>query len=43
MVDGESDNFEFTFFAVREPLRYYVVSAGVHSQEYAIEVVDLPG
>ena len=37
--DGE---FEFTFFAVREPIRYYVSAAGVRSQEYSIDVVDLP-
>ena len=42
MLTGEGDDFEFTFFAVREPLRYYVVSAGVHSPEYSIEVVVLP-
>jgi hypothetical protein len=33
LLTGEGDDFEFTFFAVREPLRYYVVSAGVHSPE----------
>tara|TARA_B100000029_G_scaffold516707_1_gene632979 strand:+ start:4359 stop:7901 length:3543 start_codon:yes stop_codon:yes gene_type:complete len=39
---SEDDDFEFTFFGVREPFRYYVISAGVHSAEYEIEVVDLP-
>ena len=34
--------FEFTFFAVREPVSYYVVAAGVHSEEFQVEVVDLP-
>jgi hypothetical protein len=42
MLTGDSDDFEFTFFAVREPLRYYVVSAGIHSPEYSVEVVELP-
>jgi hypothetical protein len=36
------DAFDFTFFAVREPLRYYVSAAGVRSQEYRVSVVDLP-
>ena len=34
--------FEFTFYAVREPVSYYVVAAGVHSEEFQVEVVDLP-
>src|SRR5690606_5520304 len=28
------DSFDFTFFAVREPLRYYVTAAGIRSPEY---------
>jgi hypothetical protein len=36
------EGFDFTFFAVREELRYYVAAAGVRSQEYGVEVVDLP-
>ena len=36
------EGFEFRFFAVREPLRYYVMSAGVRSPEFEIQVVDLP-
>ena len=36
------DEFEFTFFAVREPMRYYVSAAGVRSQEFEVQVVDLP-
>ncbi|HEY7671187.1 MAG TPA: hypothetical protein VIC71_03135, partial [Gammaproteobacteria bacterium] len=36
------ESFDFTFFAVREGLRYYVSAAGIRSQEYGIEVVDLP-
>ena len=42
MLTSEDDGFEFTFFGIREPFQYYVVSAGVHSAEYFIEVVDLP-
>jgi hypothetical protein len=42
MRHGGDDTFDFTFFAVREPLSYYVAAAGVRSQEYGIEVVDLP-
>ena len=42
MLTSEDDGFEFTFFGIREPFLYYVVSAGVHSAEYSIEVVDLP-
>ncbi|HLF10954.1 MAG TPA: hypothetical protein VJA26_07045, partial [Gammaproteobacteria bacterium] len=42
MARAEEDSFDFTFFAVRDPLRYYVVAAGVRSQEYGIAVVDLP-
>ena len=42
MKRGADDNFEFTFFAVREPLQYYVSAAGLQSQQYAINVVDLP-
>ena len=36
------DEFEFTFFAVREPIRYYVTAAGVRSREFEVQVVDLP-
>src|SRR5690606_12371924 len=36
------DGFEFTFFALREPMRYYVVAAGIRSPVYNVEVVDLP-
>ena len=39
---AREDDFEFTFFAVREPVRYYVVAAGVHSEEFLVDVVDLP-
>src|SRR6185503_2168806 len=38
-TDGE---FNFTFFALREPMRYYVAAAGLRSPEYAVDVVDLP-
>ena len=36
------DVFDFTFFAVREPVRYYVSAVGIRSQEYTVQVVDLP-
>ena len=35
-------SFDFTFFALREPMRYYVQAAGLRSQEFAVDVVDLP-
>ena len=41
MLAGDEDDFEFTFYAVREPVRYYVVAAGVHSEEFLVDVVDL--
>ncbi|HET8695843.1 MAG TPA: DUF4175 family protein, partial [Gammaproteobacteria bacterium] len=42
MVRGTDGSFDFTFFALREPLRYYVMAANLRSQEYAVDVVDLP-
>ncbi|HEX5419646.1 MAG TPA: hypothetical protein VFY39_06580, partial [Gammaproteobacteria bacterium] len=36
------DGFGFTFYALRQPLHYYVIAAGVRSPEYAVNVVDLP-
>jgi len=40
---AEDDNeFEFTFFSVRQPLEYYVSAASVRSPSYRINVVDLP-
>ena len=39
-LDGEE--FDFVFFGIRQPLRYYVVAAGIRSAEYAVNVVDLP-
>lgn len=41
MSDAD-DNFEFTFFSVREPLEYFVSAANVRSPAYTINVVDLP-
>jgi hypothetical protein len=38
----DDEGFEFTFFALREPLRYYVSGAGIRSPEYGVQVVDLP-
>ena len=42
-MDRTADGaFNFTFFALREPMRYYVAAAGLRSQEFAVDVVDLP-
>lgn len=37
-----NENFEFTFFSVREPLEYFVSAANVRSPTYLVSVVDLP-
>lgn len=37
-----NENFEFTFFSVREPLEYFVSAANVRSPTYQVSVVDLP-
>lgn len=42
MEVAEEDGFDFRFFALREPMRYYVMSAGIRSREFEIDVVDLP-
>ena len=42
MTHQPDGRFDFTFFAVREPLRYYVAAAGLRSPEYAVAVADLP-
>lgn len=34
--------FEFAFFSVRQPLQYYVSAAGVRSETFTVEVVELP-
>src|SRR5882757_2157381 len=34
--------FAFTFFSVREALKYYVAASGVRSPDYTVSVVDLP-
>ena len=36
------EGFSFTFFSIREALKYYVAAAGVRSPEYSISVIDLP-
>lgn len=36
------EGFAFTFFSVRDALKYYVSAAGVRSPDYSINVVDLP-
>jgi hypothetical protein len=42
-MDRRADgSFDFTFFALREPMRYYVQAAGLRSPEFAVDVVDLP-
>src|SRR5690606_24574390 len=38
----DDGGFEFTFFALREPMRYYIAAAGLRSQQFDIDVVDLP-
>ena len=41
MADGDEE-FEFTFFSVRESLQYYVSTTNVRSPTYQVSVVDLP-
>ena len=41
MADAEEE-FEFTFFSVRETLQYYVSTSNVRSPTYQVSVVDLP-
>src|SRR5688572_1627532 len=42
-MDKTADgSFNFTFFALREPMRYYVQAAGLRSPEFGVDVVDLP-
>ena len=42
MEVADEVGFDFRFFALREPLRYYVMSAGIRSPEFKIQIVDLP-
>ena len=37
-----AQGFEFSFFGVHEALDYYVEAAGVRSQSYRVDVIDLP-
>ena len=39
---GGTATFDFSLFAVREPLEYYVTAGGVRSPGYKVEVVELP-
>jgi hypothetical protein len=41
MIRGD-EGFTFTFFSIREAVKYYVAAAGVRSPAYSISVVDLP-
>jgi hypothetical protein len=38
----QPDGFEFTFFAVRQNLEYYVATPNVRSPNFSVQVVDLP-
>ncbi|MEJ1965196.1 MAG: DUF4175 family protein [Gammaproteobacteria bacterium] len=42
MKASPSGEFEFTLYALREPLSYYVVSQGAKSTEHHIYVADVP-
>ena len=42
MHPGNEGGFEFTLFAVRENLSYYVSAGGVKSAEHKVSVVDAP-
>ena len=42
MQPAQDGNFEFTLYAVREPLNYYVTAHDVSSTQHRIAVVDLP-
>jgi len=39
---GAGEAFEFTFFSVRERMRYYVAAGDVRSPTYEVSVADLP-
>ena len=38
----EGSGFEFAFVGVREPLRYYVTAGGIRSEEFEVNVVEMP-
>lgn len=42
MQAARTGGFEFTLYALREPLSYYVTSGGARSAVHRVEVVDLP-
>ncbi len=38
----EDTGFEFLFAGVREPFRYYIVAGGIESEEFEVQVVEMP-
>ena len=42
MTRTADGGFEFTFYALRDPMRYYVTAAGLPSPTFNVDVVDLP-
>ena len=38
----EGSGFKFAFVGVREPLRYYVTAGGIRSEEFEVNVVEMP-
>ena len=38
----EGSGFEFVFAGIREPLRYYVTAGGIRSEEFEVNVVQMP-
>lgn len=41
-MSEQDETFEFTFFSVRQPIKYYVSAANVRSPTFNVDVVDLP-
>ena len=38
----EGTGFEFLFAGVREPFRYYITAGGIESEEFEVQVVEMP-